>query len=123
MNEKLAEAINLVRDDLVNTREYLALKSAEEKLNDQEVIALVKKKDEAISDYQLTIGVYKRNSLEALRAQKAMAIAIKNLKNNELVKSYDLAYKAYKVILNGVSKELFSFLEEQVDVEGDRREI
>jgi cell fate (sporulation/competence/biofilm development) regulator YlbF (YheA/YmcA/DUF963 family) len=123
MNEKLAEAINLVRDDLVNSGEYLALKSAEEKLNDQEVIALVKKKDEAISDYQLTIEVYKRNSLEALRAQKAMAIAIKNLKNNELVKSYDLAYKAYKVILNGVSKELFSFLEEQVDVEGDRREI
>ena len=89
MNSELMCKCLDLNDKLKDSTEYKELVKAEKDMQEDEQVCLLSyKKDMRILDLEDAMKHYKENSIEVLKAQKALSEATYELNNNELVKIY-----------------------------------
>jgi cell fate (sporulation/competence/biofilm development) regulator YlbF (YheA/YmcA/DUF963 family) len=112
MNEKTLNDLFELKKTIIESSEYKKVLSLNALLeNSDEVKILSYKKDMAILDYEDVSKHFPKNSLEVLEKEKALAKAIYNLNNHDLVKKYNKAFEELSLIYERINSSLFSFYE------------
>ena len=98
-----------LKDQLDNDPRVIRLNQLENELNNSEEIALlVIKKDNANNDYNDILRHFSKESEEALKYQKILYTAKKELDEHPLVREYNAAYKEVRELYDQISNILFS---------------
>lgn len=103
---KIAEEL---KEQLENDPRVIHLNEVEDKLNNsQEVTLLVIKKDKANNEYNDILRHFDKGSDEAIKYQKILYSAKKELDEHPLVREYNAAYKEVRELYDQISDILFS---------------
>ena len=114
MDERIYFLTKELKEEMNKDERFIALLDAEEKMmNDEEVIRLSIKKEEALNKYSDLLNVYDKNSSEVKKAKEALDEAVNNLDKNPLVRSYQEAYKEVNIVLHKMNEILFKDLKEK----------
>lgn len=113
MEISLIDKVLYLKEELLNSAEYLNFKNTEQKLeNNDEVALLSYKKDMAIVDYEDTLKHYSRNSNEALKSNKLLSDAIFKLNENPLVKEYNASLDILNKLLSNIESRIFEGIDD-----------
>ncbi len=108
MNIELINDVNKIKEYLKNSKEYLDLKEAENKMdNDDEVKVLSYQKDKAMMVYNDDLKIFDRNSPEALKSHKYFSDSVYLLNHHPLVENYVSKLMIYNELLEKINKEIF----------------
>lgn len=109
MNEELLNQISILKENIVNSDEYINLLKAEKEMEQSnEVMILSYKKDMAIVDYEDALKHYSRNSIEVLKAEKILSETAYNLNQHPLVKSYKENLDKLNQLYEEIDKIIFT---------------
>lgn len=113
MEISLIDKILDLKEELLNSKEFLDFKGAELGLeNNDEVALLSYKKDMAIVEYEDTLKHYSRNSNEALKSNKLLSEAIFKLNENPLVKEYNSSLDTLNNLLRDIESRIFEGIDD-----------
>ena len=108
MTEEILSKVYALKEALNNNEAIINLKNANEELeNSDEAKILSYKMDQASTYYSDILKIYSIDSTEAKKAQKNLYLAKKALDELEVVRRYNSAYKAAKMLYNEVNKIVF----------------
>ena len=111
MNAIIFEKCYRLKSSLSKDPRIIELNKLEEEMNNnEEVMCLAYKKDEAARMYSDLLNIYKDDSKEVNDARKNLSLAKANLQNNPLVKSYLKIYRQVSNLYDEISKALFGEL-------------
>lgn len=109
MNEKLADSLVNLKQEIENSEEMKKLRILDKELNEDETaMKLAYKKDMLAIQYEDAIKHFGENSKEANLAQKELYQAKLELDNNETVKRYMEQYKIVRKMYDKINEELFN---------------
>ena len=107
-NETYLALMNL-KDELKNDSRIINLLNLEKNMEeDEEVILLTYKKDQANDYYNDMLRLFKEDSKEVKSAQEYLYLAKKKLEEHPKVREYLKAYQEVRMLLSEVSDILFS---------------
>lgn len=105
MEIKIINDILELKSEIVNSSEYKEFKIAEEKLeNDEEVAILSYKKDMAIVNYEDTLKHFRKDSPEALISKENLDKIIRIMNSHPIVKEYNSKLTQLNLLLNEVEE-------------------
>lgn len=109
MDKLLYEKIVDLKRGIEEDERVLYLLEMEKKLsNDPLAMKLAYQKDIKAMEYEDALKHFKEDSKEVEAAQKALYLAKKELDSLEIVKEYNKAYQAVRLLYEDINKELFS---------------
>lgn len=112
MEIELLNALYELKASLENDPRVLKLKELDKLLNEnEEVMALSYRKDNANREYEDALRFFKENSPIVKEKQRLLYEAKYNLDIHPLVKEYNAAYKEVRLLYEEVNKELFKDFE------------
>ncbi len=98
-----------LKEQLENDPRVIRLNEIEDKLNNnKEVTLLAIKKDKANNEYNDILRHFDKDSETAIKYQKILYEAKKELDEHPLVREYNVAYKEVRELYNQISDILFS---------------
>lgn len=108
MEIELLNSLYELKSALENDPRVLRLKELDKLLNEnEEVMALAYRKDNANREYEDALRFFKEDSPEVKEKQRLLYEAKYNLDVHPLVKEYNQAYKEVRLLYEEVNKELF----------------
>lgn len=111
MDDKIYFLIKTLKEEMDKDTRFLLLKEKENKMNNDEgVIRLAIKKDQANDRYNDLLKIYPEDEPIVLEARKALIEAKDELNSHELVKDYLLIYNEVHILLKEMNNILFGDL-------------
>lgn len=108
MDIKLLDSLTLLKEAIENDPRVKKLNELEERINnDETVMGLSYKKDNASREYEDALRFFKDGSEEVKKAQQALYKAKYELDTNPLVKEYSKAYKEVRLLYDELNNMLF----------------
>ena len=109
MNEKLAEKVVKLKQEINSLPEVIELERLNKLLNENEdVMRLAYRKDACVTKYEDAVRIFGDKSGEARAAQKDLYQAKLALDENELVKKYNEQFKIVRKLYDNINEEIFN---------------
>ena len=114
MDEKIYSLTLELKESLKNHPSLVLLNSLEKEMEEnEEVMKLSYRKDQANDKYNDMVKYYGENSLEASNALKELHVAKKELDSHPLVRKYLKAYQEVRELYQEINHLLFDVIKEK----------